>query len=101
IAVRNYSEKAELEGLYLSKHCMNIIIKTPINTNYIEAYKQFDRKLFETLAPAFPKMEILRFDGSRKDDVIHIRLNPFGIEWISIITKDAITENEAYFIDEG
>ena len=80
---------------------MRFVIQTPINQNYIDLYKQFDEKLFIALAPAFPKMELIRFDGSKKGDEIHLKLTPPGSTWISIITDDIITENEATFVDEG
>ena len=46
-------------------------------------------------------MELIRFDGSKTGDEIHLKLTPPGTTWISIITDDFITENEATFVDEG
>jgi ligand-binding SRPBCC domain-containing protein len=81
---------------------MRILIKTRIKTNYTEAMAQFDRALFEALAPPFPKIEIVEFTGSKKGDRVHIRfLPPVNQDWISDITADGINEKEAYFIDEG
>lgn len=80
---------------------MRFVIKTPIKQNYLTLYQKFDRNLFEALAPSFPKMELLRFDGSASGDIIHLKFIPFNIEWISKITADNISEKEAYFIDEG
>lgn len=80
---------------------MRFVLKTHLPHNYLEVYKQFDRNLFLALAPAFPKMELAQFDGSKKGDTIHIKFPQVKLEWISIITDDAISENEAFFIDEG
>lgn len=80
---------------------MRFVIKTTINKNYLEILKQFDRKLFLALAPPFPKLNLLKFDGSTKGDIIHIQFKPSNIEWISKITDDWSNDTEAAFIDEG
>lgn len=79
---------------------MRILIKTPIQRNYLEIYNSFDRVLFEYLLPSFPKVKIVRFDGSKKGDIVHMRF-PLNIKWISLITEDFVSNTEAYFIDEG
>lgn len=64
--------------------------------------QQFDRKLFEALKPKHGKMEIVKFTGSKKGDLVHLKfLSPLKMEWISEITEDGENEKEAYFIDEG
>lgn len=79
---------------------MRIRINTTIQRNYLEIYNAFDRALFEYLLPSFPSVKIARFDGSKKGDMVHMRF-PLNTEWISLITDDAVTDSEAYFIDEG
>lgn len=81
---------------------MNIRFETTVSGNFKEIMTRFDRKLFEALAPSFPKMEIVEFTGSRKGDRVHIRFQePFRAEWISTITDHGSTASEAYFVDEG
>ena len=81
---------------------MQIQLKTKVSENYKVIIKKFDRKLFERLAPKFPKMEIVQFTGSQKGDIVHIRfLLPLKVEWISKIIADDITDSKAYFIDSG
>ncbi len=81
---------------------MKIKIITPISKPYQVVYQKFDRKLFEFLQPVFPKMKLLRFDGSSVGNQIHIQfLFPLYADWISEITEEKITDSEAYFIDEG
>ena len=81
---------------------MNIQLKTEVKGHYKKVMAGFDRRLFEALAPKFPKMEIVEFTGSKKGDKVHIRfLGPVSTEWISKITADEENEKEAYFIDEG
>src|SRR5690606_21287282 len=79
---------------------MRIQIKTPIQRNYIDLYNAFDKTLFEYLLPSFPKVKIVRFDGSKKGDIVHMKF-PLDIEWISLITEDFVSETHAFFVDEG
>lgn len=62
-------------------------------------YNKFDIDLFNYLSKGQP-IKLLRFDGSKKGNEIHIQF-PLNQKWVSVITKDEITDNEAYFIDEG
>lgn len=83
---------------------MKIYLKTEVSGNYLTVFQQFDRKLFEALAPPFPKPLLLRFDGSKQNDQVHIQLVlPFGIkqDWVSLITEDGQDETLAWFVDEG
>jgi len=81
---------------------MNIRLKTKVDGNYKTIMEQFDRKLFEALKPKQGKMEIVKFTGSKKGDLVHLRfLSPIKTEWISKIVADGIDEKEAFFIDEG
>jgi len=83
---------------------MRICLRTPVKGNYEEVLAGFDRNLFEALAPPFIKIDLLRFDGSRKGDVVHLKLKIFGIfsqEWIVKITEDKVTQTQAWFTDEG
>jgi ligand-binding SRPBCC domain-containing protein len=82
---------------------MQIYISTPVAQSARSVYDGFDEQLFKALAPAFPKLEILRFDGSKVGNEIHINLNVFGwkIRWDAIITEYNETEEAIYFVDEG
>lgn len=81
---------------------MNFVLKTKVKGNYKEVMRRFDRKLFEALAPPFPKIELVEFTGSKKGDKVHIKfLSPVNSEWISDITEHGSNETEAWFVDEG
>lgn len=81
---------------------MNIRLKTKVDGNYKLVMEQFDRKLFEALKPKHGKMEIVKFTGSKKGDIVHLKfLSPIKTEWISEIVEDGENEKEAFFIDEG
>lgn len=64
----------------------------------------FTRALFEALAPPFPRLEVVRFDGSRRGDQVEISLHT-GVKrlpWTSLITEDGVLpDGTHYFVDEG
>lgn len=82
---------------------MYIKITTRVNQNYRLVMEGFDQKLFEKLNPPFPPVKLLRFDGSRKGDIISVQLNfiLFRQQWTSLIVEDGLDAKEAFFIDEG
>jgi ligand-binding SRPBCC domain-containing protein len=66
-------------------------------------FNAFDEQLFRKLSPPYPKLKLLRFDGSEPGDLVEVELQT-GIKsfkWMSLITDRSITDSEAYFIDEG
>jgi len=83
---------------------MRIRIQTPVKESYTSVIQRFDRTLFEALTPPGARVELIRFDGSKLGDIVHIRLKLLGFleaDWISDIIEDGITEEEAYFTDKG
>ncbi|MCU0391818.1 MAG: hypothetical protein MUE81_11930 [Thermoflexibacter sp.] len=82
---------------------MEIVIKTYVSQPILSVWQGFNETLFLKLAPPFPPMKLLRFDGSEKGNEVHIRLNfiLFKQKWISLITENVKTEDQIYFIDEG
>ncbi len=79
---------------------MRICIKTNVNKPYKQIFSGFNEALFLALNPPIMPVKLLRFDGCKKGDEVHIQL-PFKMLWISDITDFSETENEIYFIDEG
>jgi len=80
----------------------NIILKTKVQGNYLDVMNRFDRDLFEALKPKVGRMDIVKFTGSQKGDVVHLRfLSPIRAEWISEIIDDGADDHEAYFTDIG
>jgi ligand-binding SRPBCC domain-containing protein len=82
---------------------MRIKITTLVTQNYRQVADKFDENLFKALSPPFPPVKLLRFDGSRKGDEVHLELNflLFRQVWKSLITEDGVKEGEVYFIDKG
>lgn len=82
---------------------MQLHLKTRVRQNYRHVFAAFDEQLFRKLAPPYPKLKLLRFDGSAPGDVVEVELQT-GIKsfrWTSLITDRIINDTEAYFIDEG
>lgn len=82
---------------------MRFIINTEVSAELQQVWADFNEHLFQALAPPFPPIRLLRFDGSLKNDEVHLELNflLFKQVWISKITEQAAIKNEIYFVDEG
>lgn len=89
-------------------HSLNLIIDTPVHQSVSDVWRGFDRQLFDQLSPPFPPVDVIRFDGCLRGDVVHLRLNflLFKQDWTSDIidqqtlkTGDSI--DEIFFIDKG
>ena len=76
---------------------MNITLKSKVIGDFTEVYKRFDRNLFSYLLP--PGAQLIEFGGSKKGDIVHLKL-PLAGEWISEITENGISAEVCYFIDE-
>ncbi|MEM8891373.1 MAG: hypothetical protein AAGD28_25570 [Bacteroidota bacterium] len=83
---------------------MRICLRTPVKGNYVDVLRAFDRDLFEALAPPLVNVQLLRFDGSSKGDLVHLKLRILGIfkqEWLVKITDEQVQNKMAWFTDEG
>ena len=81
---------------------MNLKLKASVKGNYKDVIAAFDRHLFEALKPPAGEMEIVEFTGSKKGDKVHLKFHsPIKAEWISDIVEDAVTDERAWFVDEG
>lgn len=82
---------------------MEIIIKTHVEQDFLSVKEGFNETLFKKLSPPFPPVKLLRFDGSKKGDLVSLELNFifFRQKWVSKIIEDKTTKEEFYFIDQG
>lgn len=82
---------------------MKINIFTKVELDYLQVKEGFDEKLFSKLSPPFPPVKLLRFDGSKKGDIVSLELNflLFKQVWTSEITEDKTNESEFFFVDKG
>jgi len=79
---------------------MNIIIRTLVTADFEQVHTAFDERLFKALAPPLLPVKLVRFDGSKKGDEVHLKF-PMKMEWISLITDNQLDKNRMSFIDEG
>ena len=64
----------------------------------------FTQELFVALAPPFPRLRLLRFDGCRVGDRVEIELNTLvkRLRWTSLITDAGqLPDGTLFFVDEG
>lgn len=87
---------------------MHLLLQTSVRQPIAQVWAGFDRQLFDQLAPPFPPVEVVRFDGCLKGDVVHLRLNFifFKQDWISDIVDQQTTgmpnhPDEIFFVDQG
>lgn len=82
---------------------MQLQVRTKIKQPYLQVKEGFNEQLFKKLNPPFPKVELKRFDGCKKGDLVNMRLNfiAFKQTWESRITADDTTEGYFFFQDEG
>ena len=82
---------------------MHLILRTSVNQPVEQVWTGFNRDLFIKLSPPFPPVEVVRFDGCLKGDIVQVRLNflLFKQDWISEIIDQQSSSKEIYFIDEG
>jgi ligand-binding SRPBCC domain-containing protein len=83
---------------------MHLTLRTPVAQLPAQVMAGFTRELFLALAPPFPKLHLLRFDGCRRGDEVEIELQagPLRQRWTSLITDHGqLSDGTLYFIDEG
>lgn len=82
---------------------MRFTLKTFVPQPVEVVKAKFDQRLFKALAPPFPRMQLLRFDGSALGDEVHIKLNflVYSTVWKSLITEETDTDEGFFFVDEG
>jgi ligand-binding SRPBCC domain-containing protein len=88
-------EQIQLEVVFMG---MNIKLKSKVIGDMTAVYNRFDHNLFAYLLP--PGAKLIEFGGSKKGDIVHLKL-PIAGEWVSDIIDDGISEYSCYFIDEG
>jgi len=82
---------------------MRIKILTRVNASLDQVVQNFDADLFKALSPPLIKVNLLRFDGCKKDDKVHVELNIFGLKqkWEALVVEDERSDEKWYFKDIG
>lgn len=78
---------------------MKIYLSCPVEQSVLKVFDRFDRDLFIALKPPLMPLGLIRFDGCRPGDEVHIKTG-FQL-WVSLITEASRTERESFFVDEG
>lgn len=82
---------------------MRIIFSTFVTQNYEQVTQKFDQNLLLALSPPFPRVQLIRYDGNRAGDEVHLDLHFLGyrFRWKSLITDYQESNKQLHFVDEG
>jgi ligand-binding SRPBCC domain-containing protein len=82
---------------------MHLRFSTPVTAPVSAVWDGFTRELFLALSPPFPPVRLLRFDGCKQGDEVHLELR-FGLRnerWESRIVEESHSPEASLFVDEG
>ncbi|MBH8558733.1 SRPBCC family protein [Hymenobacter negativus] len=83
---------------------MHVTLRTAVTQPPAAVMAGFTRELFVALAPPFPRLRLLRFDGCRTGDRVEIELDTLvkRLPWTSLIVDDGVQpDGTHFFVDEG
>ena len=83
---------------------MHVTLRTAVAQPPAQVMAGFTRELFIALAPPFPRLRLLRFDGCRTGDRVEIELDTLvkRLPWTSLIVDDGQRpDGTLFFVDEG
>ena len=82
---------------------MKLKLTTRVEQPPQQVWAGFNEQLFKELAPPFPKIKLLRFDGSTTGDIVEVELNLvlFKQIWQSLIVDHGQDGSSVWFVDEG
>lgn len=82
---------------------MKIQLETEVAQPFEQVAAGFDESLFKALAPRLLPTKVLRFDGSRTGDEVHLAIGPGPLaqRWEALVIEHGQDESEFYFVDQG
>lgn len=83
---------------------MHVTLRTAVSRPPAVVMAGFTRELFVALAPPFPRLRLLRFDGCHTGDRVEIELDTLvkRLSWTSLIVDDGVQPDSThFFVDEG
>ena len=83
---------------------MHVTLRTAVAQPPALVMAGFTRALFKALAPPFPRLRVLRFDGCRVGDHVDIELDTLvtRLSWTALIVEAGVRpDGTHYFVDEG
>ena len=80
-----------------------IVFQTRVNQTLSLVKERFNEDLFRFLAPMFPKVSILRYDGQEPGNQVWVELNfiLFSWQWQSLISESRENPDLVEFTDVG
>lgn len=82
---------------------VNIKFENTVSFPYEFVIKNIGREMFLALNPPWSPMKLLKFDGTKVSDEVHLELN-LGLKtipWVSKIVKSDLNDHEFNFVDIG
>lgn len=78
-------------------------IQTKIDSSISQVWSQFNEELLKKISPPFPSVQIIRFDGCSKGDLVILEINLLILKviWSSQITSFNQDSTQFSFVDEG
>ena len=83
---------------------MHVLLRTAVAQPPAQVMAGFTRELFVALAPPFPRLRVLRFDGCLTGDQVEIELDTLvkRLPWTSLIVDHGqLPDGTLFFVDEG
>ncbi len=82
---------------------MKIRFETKVQKRLSAVKAAFDQELFLALKPPGMQLKLIRFDGCKPGDEVHLKMGAFGLlqDWVSHITSSIEDEKQWQFVDEG
>jgi len=82
---------------------MRIVIKSLVEQDYRSVFQGFDEELFKALAPRLMPVQVVRFDGCREGDEVHLKVGPGPLaqNWEAKVIEFREGPEEIYFVDTG
>ena len=83
---------------------MHVTLRTAVAQPPARVMAGFTRALFVALAPPFPRLRVLRFDGCNTGDQVEIELDTLvtRLRWTSLIVDNGqLPDGTHFFVDEG
>lgn len=82
---------------------MQFSLSTTVRGTPQSVFARFTEELFRVLAPPFPRVRVVRFDGCSVGDIVQVELNffLFATTWTSTIVEQYTTDTDIVFVDCG
>ncbi len=77
-------------------------LNTSVRGEFQEVFSRFDHRLFNYLLPPSNLVEVTKYGGNKVGDEVHVTFKfPVKASMHVVITEVVVSENHAYFVDEG